>query len=246
MSLSGGPLTAFDFHRVISGARQVFSLGLRPLAIIFGADAVAEIILTTAVDLLGGSAALKVVMSIATIAIYCCAFGAATRVLHNIGYGHPPDMRDALDEVVQKFKPLVVVGLGASIATMIGIAAFIAPGLWLMGLWAIIFPLMMIENAGMSAFSRSAALTQDYRWQAVGAIVMVLAPMVLVAYIAMSVLGFLPSSGGIFTALVRGVVTTGIDVITSGASVAVTLSIYKRLIDLKETADPDGIANIFE
>lgn len=245
MSHPNMPLAPFLFQKVLSDASQIFFIALKPMAIIFGLEALFETALVYAIDLIGASSLLKIVGHVVEAAIYICAFGAATRVLQNVGYGHAPNLRGAVDEATRKFTPLALVGLGASLATVIGLALSVVPGVWLMGLWAVIIPVVMIEDGGLSAFSRSAALTLGYRWQAAAVILAVLAPTTLATYVVLSIFEAVPFAANIGTTLMSGVATIGMGIIASSAMAAVTLSIYKRLIDLKEAPGPDNIVDIF-
>lgn len=63
----------------------------------------------------------------------------------------------------------------AGIAIAIGFVLLIAPGLYLMTIWCLIVPVIVLENAAVgAAFSRSRELVRGHGWQVLGVIVLVI------------------------------------------------------------------------
>ena len=92
------------------------------------------------------------------------------------------DVRDgradmSLQETFQAAKPhlgsVIVAGLLAGIAIAIGFVLLIAPGLYLLTIWSVIVPVIVLEgkSAGES-FSRSRELVRGYGWGVLGVIVL--------------------------------------------------------------------------
>jgi hypothetical protein len=68
--------------------------------------------------------------------------------------------------------PLIIAGILAGIAVGIGLLLLIVPGLFLLTIWAVIAPVIVIERTGaLAAFGRSTELTKGSRWQVFGVIV---------------------------------------------------------------------------
>jgi hypothetical protein len=68
--------------------------------------------------------------------------------------------------------PLIGAAILAGIAIAIGLILVIVPGLFLLTIWAVIAPVIVIERAGiMAAFGRSRALVRGHGWQVFGVIV---------------------------------------------------------------------------
>jgi hypothetical protein len=68
--------------------------------------------------------------------------------------------------------PLFLVGLLAGIAIAIGLLLLIIPGLYLLTIWAVIVPVIVIERTGvMNSFGRSRQLVKDNGWRVFGVIV---------------------------------------------------------------------------
>jgi hypothetical protein len=68
--------------------------------------------------------------------------------------------------------PLIGAGILAGIAIGIGFILIIVPGLFLLTIWAVLAPVIVIERAGIfDAFGRSRALVRGHGWQVFGVIV---------------------------------------------------------------------------
>jgi hypothetical protein len=78
-----------------------------------------------------------------------------------------------LDRVTPHLGTLVLTGILAGIGIVIGLALLIVPGLFLMTIWLLIVPAIMLEGCGVSAaFSRSRELVRGYGWSVFGVIVL--------------------------------------------------------------------------
>jgi hypothetical protein len=68
--------------------------------------------------------------------------------------------------------PLVIAGILAGIAIAIGLVLLIVPGLYLLTIWAVLAPVIVIERRDvMNAFGRSRELVRGNGWQVFGVIV---------------------------------------------------------------------------
>ena len=70
--------------------------------------------------------------------------------------------------------PLIGVGILAGIGIAIGFVLLIIPGLFLLTIWAVIVPVIVIERAGVfDSFGRSRELVRGSGWQVFGVIVVI-------------------------------------------------------------------------
>jgi hypothetical protein len=144
------------------------------------------------------------------------------------------DVRDgradmSIGETVSAATPYLGTVIGASIlagiAIAIGLILIIVPGLYLITIWAVIIPVIVIERSGvMAAFGRSRQLVRGRGWH-------VFATLVLLWVIQLVVSGIL---GLIFAALPH-VLSTGLSSIISGTLIApfvalVVTLVYYRLV----------------
>jgi hypothetical protein len=118
-----------------------------------------------------------------------------------------------IGELFRSVAPVVLPLLGASILAAIGIAIgfvlIIVPGLFLMTIWSVVIPVVVIERPGVfRSFGRSQELVKGYGWQVFGVIVVV----ILLA-IVISVIVALIASG--LSDAARGVVQLVLNIITA-------------------------------
>jgi hypothetical protein len=70
--------------------------------------------------------------------------------------------------------PLLVAGILAGIGIAIGLILLIVPGLFLLTIWAVIAPVIVIERRGATdSFGRSRELVRGHGWQVFGVIVVI-------------------------------------------------------------------------
>lgn len=80
---------------------------------------------------------------------------------------------ETLDRVAPHLNTLAVAGILLAIAFGIGLFLLVVPGLFVLTIWLLIVPAIMLENCGVSAsFSRSQELVRGYGWSVFGVIVL--------------------------------------------------------------------------
>jgi hypothetical protein len=114
------------------------------------------------------------------------------------------DVRDgrvdlSFGETLQAARPAVgrvaVTSILAGIAIVIGFVLLIAPGLYLLTIWCLIVPVIVLEGAGTgAAFTRSRQLVRGYGWQVFGTLVLVFVVMLGVGLVIGIALSALPTA----------------------------------------------------
>jgi hypothetical protein len=85
---------------------------------------------------------------------------------------------------------LVVVGILAGIAIAIGFVLLIIPGLFLITIWAVVIPVVVIERTGVfEAFGRSRELVKGHGWQVFGVLVLLFIAAFVVQVLIAAILG---------------------------------------------------------
>jgi len=80
---------------------------------------------------------------------------------------------ETLDRVRPHLATLALAGLLAGIGIAFGFLLLIVPGLFLLTIWLLIVPAIMLEGCGVSAsFGRSRELVRGYGWSVFGVIVL--------------------------------------------------------------------------
>ena len=161
--------TARVFERIFEIYRDQFTLLIPAALVVFVPVAVASgLIYAGDVGVFGA----LIVAGIGTIATYWfqgMVVEAARDILdgrrdHTVG----SLVRSAAPVVF----PLVIAGILAGIAIAIGLVLLIVPGLFLLTIWAVLAPVIVIERSDvMNAFGRSRELVRGNGWQVFGVIV---------------------------------------------------------------------------
>ena len=152
------------------------------------------------------------------------------------------DVRDgradlSFGETVSAATPYLWAVAGASIlagiAITIGLILLIVPGLFLITIWAVIVPVIVIERSGaLASFGRSHQLVRGHGWHVFGTLVLVFLILIVVDILLGLAFSALP-------VLLR----TGLSTVVSGTLIAPFLAlvvtlIYYRLSGANGTQDP--------
>jgi hypothetical protein len=139
------------------------------------------------------------------------------------------DVRDgrvdmSIGETVQAARPYLWSVVGASIlagiAITIGFILIIVPGLYLITIWAVIVPVIVIEGSGaMASFGRSRQLVRGHGWHVFGTLVLV--------YIILLVVGLV--LGAIFSALPH-FLSSGLSQVIAGTLISPFLALVVTLV----------------
>jgi hypothetical protein len=161
--------TARVFERIFEIYRDQFTLLIPAALVVFVPVAVASgLIYSGDVGILGA----LIVAAIGTIATYWFQ-GMVVEAARDILDGRRDHTVGSLvRSVAPVVAPLVIAGILAGLAIGIGLVLLIVPGLYLLTIWAVLAPVIVIERANvMSAFGRSRELVRGNGWQVFGVIV---------------------------------------------------------------------------
>ena len=115
---------------------------------------------------------------------------------------------------------VAVASILAGIGIEIGLLLFIVPGLWLLTIWAVIVPAIVIGQSGaLASFGRSRTLVRGNGWHVFGTLVLVFLILIVGEIVFGLILAALP-------ALLRG----GISCVVAGTLVAPFLALVVTLI----------------
>jgi hypothetical protein len=134
---------------------------------------------------------------------------------------------DTVRAAVPYLGPVAGASILAGIAIAIGLALLIAPGLYLITIWAVIVPVIVIEGSGVFAsFGRSHRLVRGHGWHVFGTLVLVFVILLLVQFVL----------GLIFLALPH-VWRSGLSSIISGTLIAPFLALVVTLVYYRLAGD---------
>ena len=147
-------------------------------------------------------------------------------------------LSETIARVWPRLGPVIGAGLLAGVAIAIGFVLIIVPGLYLLTIWSVVIPAIVLEKRGvMESFGRSRELVKGYGWTVFGVILVTF----VIEFIAGIVLGIiLHSLPGEFSRYLANVISNTI----FAPFIAATLTcMYFRLKALHEPAQvPAGAA----
>jgi hypothetical protein len=148
--------------------------------------------------------------------------------------GSVPSMAQVLRGVLSVLGPLVIAAILYAIGTTIGFLLLLVPGLFLVTIWAVIAPVIVIEKAGaLAAFSRSRELVKGSGWPVLGVVVLA---------VLISTIGWLLFAGiaeGLSDGpLVRIVFVAIASTITAPVAGLATAVLYYRLLAIERGGAP--------
>jgi len=189
------------------------------LAIAFVIYLIAAII-TALLALAGGTFGILLGSLVAIVAAFVLQ-ATLVKAVQDVRDGHA-DL--SISQTVNEALPFIAAVAGASIlagiAITIGLLLLIVPGLFLITIWAVIVPVIIIERSGaLASFGRSRQLVRGHGWHVFGTLVLV--------YIIMLVVNIVLSL--IFSALPH-VLGSGLSSVISGTLISPFLAIVVTLV----------------
>jgi hypothetical protein len=103
------------------------------------------------------------------VVAYGAAAGATILLAREAYFDRPVVLAPALSGLGARLVPLILAGILSSILVGLGMVFFLIPGFYLLARFAVIQPVVMIEDADVGqAFSRTSTLTEGQKWHALG------------------------------------------------------------------------------
>jgi hypothetical protein len=136
---------------------------------------------------------------------------------------------ETLSRGASRLGPVAVAGILAGIAIGIGFLLLIVPGLFLLTIWAVIVPAIVLEGRGaFESFSRSQNLVKGYGWPVFGVIILEILILFLVSIVLSLILAAVPQGAQSFISQIVSGSLTG------PFSALITTLLYFRLKEAKE------------
>ena len=161
--------TARVFERIFEIYRDQFTLLIPAALVVFIPVAIVSgIVYAGDVSILG----VAIISAVATIATYWFQ-GMVVEAARDILDGRRDHTVGSLvQSATPVIAPLLIAGILAGIGIGIGLILLIVPGLFLLTIWAVIAPAIVIERQGaLESFGRSRELVRGNGWQVFGVIV---------------------------------------------------------------------------
>lgn len=91
-------------------------------------------------------------------------FAVLAAFVVGLGSGTSPRLPGDVGLALKRTLPLFMVNFIVPFLVGLGLLLLIVPGLWLLGVFAVVAPVVAVEGRFLGALKRSAALTKGYRW----------------------------------------------------------------------------------
>lgn len=197
-------MTTIDPGAIVGRAFRIYQEHAAPLIaaalIIFLIEAVASYVFD--------SGALVIVASLIGLVAHTFYQGVVVKLVDDVRDGTLDSSVGGLfSSVAPVVGMLLLVAILAGIALTIGFVLLIIPGLFLMTIWAVVAPAVVIEQRGLDAFGRSQALVKGNGWGVFGVIVIVFLLTVVVGIVAAAIGA---AGGDVVRALVSLVATVAV------------------------------------
>jgi hypothetical protein len=146
-------------------------------AVVYVGTAVVTLVLTLLLTVLGA-----VVAAVLSIVGVFWVQGALTRAVQDIRDGKADlSLGATFSSVRDRIGPIAGASILAGIAIGIAFVLLVVPGLYLITIWSLIIPVIVLENAGaLESFGRSRALVKGHGWNVFGVVVITFLIMVVV------------------------------------------------------------------
>jgi ABC-type multidrug transport system fused ATPase/permease subunit len=161
--------TARVFERIFDIYRDQFTLLIPAALVVFVPVAIISgIVYAGDISILG----VAIISAVATIATYWFQ-GMVVEAARDILDGRRDHTVGSLvQSATPVVAPLLIAGILAGIGIGIGLILLLVPGLFLLTIWAVIAPVIVIERRGaLESFGRSRELVRGNGWQVFGVIV---------------------------------------------------------------------------
>jgi hypothetical protein len=155
------------------------------------------------------------------------------------------DVRDgradlSIGETISRVRPrlntLTLAGLLASLCILVGLALLIVPGLYLLTIWSLIVPVIILEGVGvMGSFGRSRELVRGNGWNAFGVIVLTVLVLIAIGIIVRLAFFWLPND------VEEYVVTVVRSSLSAPFAALAWTNMYYRLRDVRAVAPAPAV-----
>lgn len=187
------------------------------------------------------------VAMVAQLAIYSMTIALLVQLAFDAKVGNSHSIGEYFGPAIRAIVPIIVLGLIMYILVTLGFVLLIIPGLWLLAVFFVTVPAIVIDKAGFKGLGRSKQLTKEYRWPIVGTFIIMFISTILISIVtqfAMAALGGL--IGGV-AGIVFALILAGLLYAITYGLIGITIAlVYARLRDIKEGVGVDKLAAVFD
>ncbi|QHQ34544.1 hypothetical protein [Algicella marina] len=184
------------------------------------------------------------IVTILSLVVYLLVIGVSTLAAYDVSLGRPTQFGAYISRTLASALPIVVLGLVYYILISLGLLLLILPGLYILAMFYVLVPAILVERAGFSGLSRAASLSKGYRWPVLGSIIVVFLLTVIVSIIVNMVAGVVVAMTG--SLVVSVVIQSVVNALAYGLTAVFAAVLYARLRELKEGVGMSDLVSVFE
>ncbi len=189
-----------------------------------------------------GSAVASILSFLVDMVVYGVTAGLLAQLAYDAKLGRPLRFNHYIARALSAAIPIAILGIVATLLTALASVALIIPGLWVMAVFSVMAPAVVIEGIGFGGLGRSASLTKGYRWPIIGTLIVFLILLMVIGIAGGVVAAFVADIGVLVSMVILAIVTA----VAGGLfGIAVAL-VYARLREIKEGVSVDQIASVFD
>lgn len=228
-----------DVGRVFSAIAELYK---NHAAVLLGAAVVVFLALALLTGLLiVVSPLLFVITVVAAIVAQYWYQGMVIELVNRVhAGGGVPGVGELFSAVGPRLGRLIAAGLLAGIGIVIGLILIIVPGLYLLTIWAVVAPVIVIEGAAIGAsFGRSQQLVKGDGWQVFGVLAVLFVIGAFIGFMVRAVFGAQDFLGAFLGSLIPNILLAPVSALAAAV-------IYFELRRLKEGAAVVGAPTAVE
>lgn len=186
-----------------------------------------------------------------TILGYTILNASLVQLAYDAKLGRSPSLGACFMTGIRNTPMILILSIAFIVMFYIGLFLAVIPGIWVLGVFAMFVPALVIEKAGFGALGRSRRLTKGYRWPIIGLFILmwiiIMIIQTIISFPLLFAVGFNPIAN--FGAPMQGIAAILITALTG----AVTYSLlaisnalaYARLREIKEGVNTTDLVEVF-
>lgn len=179
---------------------RVFNIYGSQFLTLFGTALVINLLTALGAVLLDGIAG-GILISLVSVVVGALYSGMVIKLVQDLEDGRrDSSIGELLSSVTPVLLPLLGISILLGIGIGIGFVLLIVPGLFLMTIWAVVTPVVVVERKGLGSFGRSQELVKGNGWAVFGCIIVAFLLAIVVGIIAGVIAGAIGGDVGIFIA----------------------------------------------
>ncbi|WP_428674304.1 hypothetical protein [Roseibium sp.] len=180
---------------------------------------------------------------IVDVAVYAVATALLVQLAYDAKLQRPVRLGRYFGPAFSTALPVIVLSVAAMLLSILALVFLVVPGLWVMAVFSVTVPAVVIERVGFRGLGRSAELTKEYRWPIVVLALLSLLCQFAFGWGAQYLAAILGTVSGMLPAAVFYAVVAAVGTGLTGLPAAL---IYARLREIKEGVTVDQIAAVFD